>query len=82
MNMRSWLGIVAGLMSFTLGAQEIRYTEAAFLPVFGKVSENTSGRYERLLVELKGVSRDPVWYLGRIFRNRSRRDRFFRTSIS
>lgn len=64
MNMRSWLGIVAGLMSFTLGAQEIRYTDASFLPVFGKVSGNTSGRYERLPVELKGVSRDPVWYLG------------------
>ena len=45
-------------------AQEVVYTDASAFPLYGKVSEATDSRYERLPSELKGVSRDPVWYLG------------------
>ena len=45
-------------------AQEVVYTDASAFPLYGKVSDATDGRYERLPSELKGVSRDPVWYLG------------------
>ncbi len=46
-------------------AQDIVYRNADFLPLYGKISDKTDSRYERLPSELKGVSRDPVWYLGR-----------------
>ena len=45
-------------------AQEVVYKDASAFPLYGKVSDATDGRYERLPSELKGVSRDPVWYLG------------------
>lgn len=46
-------------------AQKVVYTDASEFPLYGKVSDRTNGRYERLPSELQGVSRDPVWYLGR-----------------
>lgn len=45
-------------------AQEIVYTDASAFPLYGKATEQTSALYQRLPLELKGVSRDPVWYLG------------------
>ena len=45
-------------------AQEIVYTDASEFPLYGKVSDQTEGLYERLPSYLKGISRDPVWYLG------------------
>lgn len=48
-----------------LSAQNVVYTDASEFPLFGKVSDETDARYERLPSSLKGVSRDPVWYLGR-----------------
>ena len=47
-----------------VSAQEIVYTDASVFPLYGKVTDATDSRYERLPSELKGVSRDPVWYLG------------------
>ena len=47
-----------------LSAQNVVYTDASVFPVYGKVSDKTNTRYERLPSELQGVSRDPVWYLG------------------
>ena len=52
------------LFSGAARAQEVVYTDASSFPLYGKVSDATDGRYERLPSELKGVSRDPVWYLG------------------
>lgn len=52
------------LFAGTVSAQEIVYTDASVFPLYGKVSGATDTRYERLPSELKGVSRDPVWYLG------------------
>lgn len=49
-------------MSF---AQSIVYTEASVFPLYGKITDQTNVRYERLPSYLEGVSRDPVWYLGR-----------------
>ena len=48
-----------------LSAQNVVYTDASVFPVYGKVSDQTNARYERLPSDLQGVSRDPVWYLGR-----------------
>ena len=59
--------VPALLMMFVcsvLSAQNVVYTDASEFPLFGKVSEQTDARYERLPSSLKGVSRDPVWYLG------------------
>ena len=59
--------LALSLSSFAnvLSAQNIVYTDAAEFPLYGQISENTNARYERLPSELYGVSRDPVWYLGR-----------------
>ena len=46
-------------------AQSIVYTDASVFPLYGKASDATGSRYERLPSEFQGVSRDPVWYLGR-----------------
>lgn len=48
-----------------VSAQQIVYADASAFPLYGKVSEDTDGRYERLPSHLKTVSREPVWYLGR-----------------
>lgn len=48
-----------------LYSQEIEFKDASVFPLYGKVVEATSARYERLPASLVGVVRDPVWYLGR-----------------
>ena len=58
--MTAFLCLFAGAVS----AQEIVFTDASVFPLYGKVSDVTDTRYERLPSELKGLSRDPVWYLG------------------
>lgn len=73
MNMKRTLLLALGLLlaAFTLSAQQepakadgYRYVDAATLPVFGKVADNTAMRYSRLPASLKGVTRGPVWSLG------------------
>ena len=54
---------ILALCAATASAQETVYTDASEFPLYGKVSDATDTRYERLPSELKGVSRDPVWYL-------------------
>lgn len=46
-------------------AQDVVYTDASAFPLYGKVSEETNTRYERLPSYLEKVSREAVWYLGR-----------------
>ena len=48
----------------SVSAQNVVYTDASVFPVYGKVSDQTNTRYERLPSSLQTVSRDPVWYLG------------------
>lgn len=61
---RAYITLLILLMGGILTAQEVVYKDASMLPVYGKVSEKTNTRYERLPSCLQGVSRDPVWYLG------------------
>lgn len=51
--------------AFLSQAQNVVYTDLSAFPLYGKVSEETNDRYERLPSRLEGVSRGPVWYLGR-----------------
>lgn len=51
--------------AFLSQAQNVVYTDLSAFPLYGKVSEDTNERYERLPSRLEGVSRGPVWYLGR-----------------
>lgn len=67
--MKNFIAFLAVALAMSAGvsasAQNVVYTDASVFPVYGKVSEQTNSRYERLPSELEGVSRDPVWYLGR-----------------
>ena len=56
------LTLMTGCLS--VSAQNVVYTDASVFPVYGKVSDQTNTRYERLPSSLQTVSRDPVWYLG------------------
>ena len=49
----------------SLYSQEVEYKDAALFPVYGKVSDATNNRYERLPSALQEISRGPVWFLGR-----------------
>lgn len=53
------------ILSGSASAQNVVYTDASVFPLYGKVSDQTNERYERLPSYLEDVSRDPVWYLGR-----------------
>lgn len=50
------------LFASALNAQV--YTDASEFPLYGKVREDTPGRYDRLPAEFQGRSRDAIWYLG------------------
>lgn len=57
--------LVISIVCQSAFAQKIVYTDASEFPIYGKISDKTDSRYERLPSALQGVSRDPVWYLGR-----------------
>lgn len=59
------VAIAMTILSGSASAQNVVYTDASVFPLYGKVSEQTNERYERLPSSLEGVSRDAVWYLGR-----------------
>lgn len=44
---------------------QLTYRSAENLPLYGKISEQTETRYERLPQHLKSVTRPPVWDLGK-----------------
>ena len=52
------------LLSVTANAQDMIYADASQFPLYGKISDQTNNRYERLPSRLEGVSRDAVWRLG------------------
>ena len=54
--------LLAAFLGLNLSAQVL--TDASAFPVYGKVSEATKTRYQRLPAALEGVSRDAVWRLG------------------
>ena len=53
------------LIGLSVNAQNFVYTDASELPLYGKISEETNSRYERLPSRLEGVSRKEVWKRGR-----------------
>ena len=53
--------LLAGLDA---NAQKVVFTDAAKFPLYGKISDKTNNRYERLPANLEGVSRKDVWKLG------------------
>lgn len=57
--------IAATLVSAVSFSQDKKFVNADQFPVYGKVMQETSARYERLAADLEGVTRDPVWNLGR-----------------
>lgn len=59
------VAIAMAIPSGSASAQNVVYTDASMFPLYGKISDQTNERYERLPSSLEGVSRDPVWYLGR-----------------
>lgn len=62
--MKKILFLALVFMCCQVSAQNIVFRDASAFPVYGKVSDQTDSRYERLPSGLQGVSRDPVWYLG------------------
>ncbi|MBR4688050.1 MAG: hydrolase, partial [Bacteroidales bacterium] len=56
------LFLALALLGQALSAQV--YTDASAFHVFGKASEATKTRYQRLPADLEGVSRPAVWRLG------------------
>lgn len=65
--MKKRLTLLAFVLSLGIGtyAQKIVYTNATEFPLYGKISDETNERYERLPSKLEGVSREAVWKLGR-----------------
>ena len=58
------LVIIALLLFLTTKAQTVYHDASAFL-LLGKISDATETHYERLPAKLNGVSRQPVWDLGK-----------------
>ena len=47
----------------SLPAQEVVYTSADDLPLYGKAIDQTSGRYQRFPAAFEEISRKPLWDL-------------------
>ena len=63
--MAAALALSAAAQEAPARAEGYVYTDAATLPLFGKVSDGTSARYERLPASLEGKIRTGLWNLGR-----------------
>ena len=55
---------LASLSAFAQTSQ-IEYHDASEFPVFGKITDDTPNRYDRLPGYLENVARKPVWNLGK-----------------
>ena len=69
MNRSKFFSTVAALLFAIAGAfaqeKETVFVDASVFPLYGKCIENTSGRYERLPLAYKDISRESLWSLGR-----------------
>lgn len=64
--MKRLLTILTALMLFsTLSTAQTVYYDASILPLYGKATDATGSRYERLPASYESISRDAVWWLGR-----------------
>lgn len=57
--------LLALCVTFAAMAENIKWHDASEFPLYGKITDNTNARYERLTASLKDVARKPVWNLGR-----------------
>ncbi|MDR0333253.1 MAG: SGNH/GDSL hydrolase family protein [Dysgonamonadaceae bacterium] len=58
--------LIACLSIFSVVSNaQLKYYDAAAFPLFGKISEETETRYERLPAHLQSKTRPPVWRLGK-----------------
>lgn len=57
--------LICMLVAYVSVSAQLVYYEGSQFPLFGKISEQTETRYERLPAFLKTVSRPPVWGLGK-----------------
>ena len=55
------LGLMMGVLSMNA---QVKYYNASNFPLYGKITNDTETRYERLPQGLKGAIRDRLWYLG------------------
>ena len=60
-----FLLLICTLVVYLSVNAQLTYYEGSQFPLFGKMSEQTETRYERLPAFLKTVSRPPVWELGK-----------------
>jgi hypothetical protein len=66
MNIRQFVFLVAVWLLWASPASgQLKYQSADALPLYGKISEQTETRYERLPAALRTVSRPPLWALGK-----------------
>ncbi len=56
--------LILSVTSLSLRAQELSWHDGSEFPIYGKISDSTETRYERLPAKLHGISREAVWYLG------------------
>ena len=57
MNMsKLLLAIAAIFIGFSAMGQDVVYVDASVFPVYGKISEETNERYERLPARLEGIA--------------------------
>lgn len=49
----------------TIAGAQLTYYDASAFPLYGKISEQTETRYERLPAHLRSGTRPPVWELGK-----------------
>ena len=49
----------------TFANAQLKFYDASDFPLYGKISEHTETRYERLPLHLKGEIREPLWQLGK-----------------
>jgi hypothetical protein len=58
--------VIAFILSFLISAKaQTVYYDASAFPLLGKISTATETRYERLPANLKTITREPVWHLGK-----------------
>lgn len=61
---RLYILLTALCLCLCINAQ-LKYYSADAYPLYGKISDQTETRYERLPVHLRSVTRPPVWELGK-----------------
>ncbi|MFT4224445.1 SGNH/GDSL hydrolase family protein [Dysgonomonas sp.] len=60
-----FLLLICALVAYLSINAQLAYYDGSQFPLFGKISEQTETRYERLPAFLKTVTRPPVWELGK-----------------